>query len=182
MKKTLFALVLVMVLIFSFTSCATTAAPTEVKAVANDGKWWNNPPADTADIHYEVGVGFGSTVQTKRDSAKASANTNLAQYINNSIDAIVTMYTNDAGSGDNMQAVQAFESLSKQRATAILTGVTYEYGTDDDGTVYALAKLPIGPVADELKKNVSEAFVKNEAAAEANNMMNDAIKKYFGTN
>lgn len=178
MKKAL-SLLMVLAIAFVMIGCASTQAPT----VASADDWWNNPPADTADVHYEVGSGKGSSLQISRNKAKADANTALAQYINNSIDAIVTTYVNDAGEigTQNYQAVEAFESLSKQRAQATLTGVTFKYQTMDDGTVYVLASLPIGPVAEELKANVKEAFVKNAAAAEANNMMNNAIDKYFGT-
>jgi len=155
--------------------------PVAVQQSTDD--WWDNPPADTAEAHYEVGYAKGTTLQISRDWAKANANAALAQYVNNAIDAIVTAYVNDAGevmeNGNNMQAMQAFESLSRQRAQATLTGVTYKFHTMDNGGVYVLATLPIGPLADELKENVTEAFVKNKASVEANNMMNAAIDKYF---
>lgn len=175
MKKIAMLSVLVVIL-FGFVGCASTSSSIS----AND--WWNNPPADTADYHYEVGMAKGSTAQTSRDWAKANANQALAQYVSNSVDTIVATYVNDAGeqSKNNTQAVQAFESLSKQRAQAVLSGVTYKYQTEPDGTVYVLAALPIGPVAEELKETVRESFIKNEAAAEANEMMNAAIDKYFG--
>ena len=177
MKKILIVLISVFV-VFMMASCATAAAPQ-----SNNDAWWDNPPADTSDVHYEVGYAKGSTLQTSREWAKANANTALAQYVSNSIDAIVTTYVNDAGEvsqqGNNMQAMQAFESVSKQRAQATLTGVTFQYHTMDDGGVYVLAALPIGPLAEELKATVNESFVKNKAAEEANNMMNAAIDKYF---
>lgn len=179
MRKTIIVLFLVLA-IFMFASCASTNDVGEAK-FSDD--WWDNPPADTADIHYEVGYAKGSSLQISRDWAKANANTALAQYVSNTIDAIVTTYVNDAGEvgqqGNNMQALQAFESVSKQRAQATLTGVTYKFQSMDDGGVYVLASLPIGPLAEELKATVTESFVKNEAAEEANRMMNEAIDKYF---
>lgn len=179
MKKNLF-LVIVVLAVFMFASCASTKSSTSKVA---KGEWWDYPPEDTADVHYEVGYAKGSTHQVSRDWAKANVNTALAQYVNNAIDAIVTTYVNDAGEvtqqGNNMQALQAFENLSRQRAQATLTGVTYVYKEMEDGGVYVLASLPIGPLAEELKTRVTEAFVKNEAAVEANNMMNSAIAKYF---
>ena len=178
MKKITLALVVVFTLLV-FVGCASTG-----NAQASAGEWWNNPPADTAEYHYEVGTAKGSTVQTSRDWAKANANTALAQYISNTIDAIVVTYTNDAGEtgAENTQALTAFESLSKQHAQATLTGVTYKYATDDDGYTYVLACLPIGSFAEQLKTDVQEAFVKNSASEEANKMMNEAIEKYFGGN
>ena len=179
MKRLVLFLALIAML-FAFVGCATTTSSASVTGSAD---WWDNPPADTAEVHYEVGYAKGTTLQISRDWAKANANTALAQYVNNSIDAIVTTYVNDAGEvsqeGNNMQALQAFESVSKQRAQATLTGVTYQFKSMDDGSVYVLASLPIGPLAEELKAQVKESFVKNAAAEEANNMMNAAIDKYF---
>lgn len=157
-------------------SCGTTKA---VDGTQVDD-WWNNPPADTAEYHYEVGMAKGTTQQVSRDWAKANANSALAQYINNAIDTIVVSYVNDAGelATQNTQAVAAFESMSKQQATATLTGVSYRYQTEADGTVYVLAQLPINAFAEELKQVLQESFAKNEAA-EANAMMDAAIEKYF---
>ncbi|HZJ87973.1 MAG TPA: hypothetical protein VFC80_02340 [Sphaerochaeta sp.] len=176
MKK-MKALVLVVSIVALLVSCGTTKAVGGSQA----DDWWNNPPADTAEYHYEVGMAKGTTQQVSRDWAKANANSALAQYVNNAIDTIVVSYVNDAGelATQNTQAVAAFESLSKQRAQATLTGVTYKYQTEEDGTVFVLAQLPINAVAEELKETLQESFRKNEAAAEANAMMNAAIEKYF---
>ena len=180
MKKLVLFMALIAML-FAFVGCATKTTSSVV--VTGDNEWWNNPPADTAEVHYEVGYAKGSSLQITRDWAKANANTALAQYVSNTVDAIVTTYANDAGEilqdGNNMQALQAFESLSKQEAQATLTGVTYKFQQMDDGGVYVLASLPIGPLAEELKAQVRENFVKNAASEEANNMMNAAIDKYF---
>ena len=179
MKK-FFLIVLTVLAVLLLASCATASSGGEITFSDN---WWDNPPADTSEFHYEVGYANGTTLQISRDWAKANVNTALAQYVSNTIDAVVTTYVNDAGEvskqGNNMQALQAFESVSKQRAQATLTGVQYKYQTMDDGGVYVLAALPIGPLAEELKAQVTESFVKNAAAEEANNMMNAAIDKYF---
>lgn len=184
MKRVLVVLISVLA-VFMLASCVMTNGGSE--KLADD--WWNNPPADTPEFHYEIGNAKGSTLQISRDWAKANANTALAQYVSNTVDAITTTYVNDAGEvaqdKQNMQALQAFESVSKQKAQATLTGVQYKYHEMSDGSVYVLASLPIGPLAEELKANVKEAFepfVQNEAAAEANSRMQNAIDKYFGTN
>ena len=179
MKK-YYVLFISIIAILMMVSCTSTKG-SEVSSLSEN--WWDNPPADTADIHFEIGYASGSSLQISRDWAKANANTALAQYVSNAIDAIVTTYVSDAGEvskdGNNMQALQAFESVSKQRAQATLTGVTYKYQSMPDGGVYVLASLPIGPLAEELKATVTESFVKNQASEEANKMMNAAIDKYF---
>lgn len=176
MKKLLVIMIASLVL-FSFVGCATKASETPA---ASADEWWMNPPADTADYHYEVGFAQGSNLQTSRDWAKANANQNLAQYISNSVESIVTTYVNDAGelATNNMQSLQAFESVSKQSANAMLTGVTYKFAQADGG-VYALAQLPIGTLAEELKEQAKESFVRNKASDAALDAMGKAIDKYF---
>lgn len=170
-KLTLLTVCIVLALVL--VGCASTK-------VASSEDWWKNPPADTEDYHYEVGTAKGSTAQTSRDWAKANANTALAQYVNNQIEAIVTTYTNDAGelATSNTQALAAFESVSKQSAQATLKGVTYRYETLDDGTTYVLAALPLKNLAEDINKGVEE-FVKNSASEEANTMMKSTINTYF---
>lgn len=180
MKKLTVLLMLVVVL-FAFVGCATKAAAVaSTPAPAND-EWWNDTPADTSEYHYEIGYAKGSNLQVSRDWAKANANQNLAQYVSNSVESIVNTYVNDAGelATNNMQSLQAFESVSKQKASATLTGVTYKYHENSDGSVYALASLPIGDLAESLKANVQEAFQRNAAAESAMNAMDAAIDKYF---
>ena len=181
MKKTILILAAALLTLLAF-SCASTKGNESV----NDtfiSQWWDTPPADTADYHYEVGTAKGSTNQISRDWAKANANTNLAQYVSNTVDSIIYTYVNDAGEvadeAKNKQALEAFEQISRQTAQATLTGVSYKYQTMPDGTVYVLAALPIGTLSEHLKETVLKTFEKNEASAEANKMMNDAIEKYF---
>lgn len=180
MKKLTVLLTLVVVL-FAFVGCATKSAAVVAPKVDTDNEWWNNPPADTSEYHYEVGYAKGSTLQISRNWAKADANASIAQYINNAVDAIVNTYVNDAGelASNNMQSLQAFEAVSQQKANATLTGVTYKFHECDDGSVYALAALPIGEFAESLKTKVQESFQRNAAAESAMNAMDAAIDKYF---
>lgn len=183
MKKLSIALIVTMML-FAFVSCATKAPA--AAPVVEDDQWWMNIPESTADMAYAVGSANGPTLSISREWAKAAANQNMAEWVSTSVEGITTIYTNAAGeaakSGNNMQAMQAFEQVSKQNASALLTGVTYKFHEGADGTIYALASMPVGPVAEAFKETVREQFTKNEAAVEANNMMNDAIDKYFGRN
>ena len=77
-----------------------------------------------------------------------------------------------------MQSLQVFESVSKQNASAVLTGVTFKFAQADGG-VYALAQLPIGELAEKLKEQAKESFQKNAAATAAMDAMDQAIDKYF---
>lgn len=180
MRK-LFIVVSMVLLIFCVcVSCSTTKVKAN-EATTAEPEWWNNTPADTSEYHYEVDMGKGANEQISRDMAKANVNDALARYVNNTVESIVTTYVNEAGEigANNTQALTAFESVSKQYANASLVGVTYEFYKRADGTMYVLAKLPIGQLAEQLKADVRDTFAKNAASEEANEMMNNAIDKYF---
>lgn len=178
MKAKTIILTSLLVFMMVFVSCATKPAEEPVNTATEE--WWNTPPADTDEIHYEVGFAKGTNLQTSRDWAKANANQALAQYVSTAVDSIVTTYVDDAGelATDNMQSLQAFQSVSKQRAQATLTGVRYRFQQADEG-VYALAELPIGPLAETLKQTMQESFVENKASEAAKEEMSKAIDKYF---
>lgn len=170
-------------------SCASTqpAEVTQTEVTAkNQGlqdldapDWFFNTP-DEQDVHYEVAYAKMSSLQNSIKRATADARTQIAQYIATAVDGIVTTYINDAGADANRQAVDAFEELSKQRAQAIVSGVTIEDRyVDSEGGVYLLARIPNENLVQEFQATAEESFKKNAAAVEANNMMNAAIAKYF---
>ncbi len=175
MKRNVIGFVAVLFLL-GLVSCASTK-----NNLILEGEWWNNPPADTKEYHYEVGYAKGSTLEISREWAKANANSAVAQYVNNSVKAIVATYVQDAGeiSAENMQALLAFESISIQKAEAVLVGVKYQFAPQNDGGVYVLASVPIGQFAEELKATIKETFERNAASVAAMDEMDSAIEKYF---
>ena len=183
MKKAL--LVISMIALLVFASCSSTET-TEVAADPNAMPEWVYTDMSTQDVHYAVGYGKMSNQMNSIKRAQAEARNAIAEWVNISVEEIITTYTNDAGSDANRQAMDAFETLSKQTATAVLSGAKQEnMWIDEEGGVYILMSIPVENVASQFYVAAVEAiaetpFVKNEAAAEANSMMNDAIAKYFG--
>ena len=198
MKRVIY-LCLVCVALVALVSCSTTTqqsneepqvtiyqtvAPVEPDTTSSKA-WYDlmAAPAGTEDYHYAFGLGTGSTLITAKKFAEAQANAAIAQWVQNAVDLFTDTYMNDAGSGADMQAVQAFEELYRGHASAILTGVetidTHQYTVSNGYQIGVLVQIPVGKVADELKELVEEAgFVKSEAAEEANRMMDEAIKKF----
>lgn len=125
--------------------------------------WWENPPRDTEEYHYEIGYGEGSNEEEAVEMAKLYANAFLAQYINCSI---TTM------KGPNYTS---FESQSM----ATLVGVQYLPKIMDNGSCYVLAALPVAPYAEQMQKQMQEAFPANEASEEAKKKMQEDIDNYF---
>ena len=103
----------------------------------------------------------------------------IAEWVSTSVKEVVVTYLNDAGSGDNRQALDAMEVVSQQIAEAALSGVTTEeLWVDVDGGVWVLCSIPIANVERNFEpaaEAVVEAFTESEAAAAANAKMKDAF-------
>ena len=150
---------------------------------------WVYADQSTQDVHFAVGYAKMSNQMNSMKRAQAEARNVIAEWVMTAVDEIITTYTNDAGSNMNRQAMDAFETVAKQRAQALLSGSMQEdMWIDAEGGVYVLVGIPVENVADQMYGAVSDAiaqtqtaFVKNEAAEEANAMMDAAISKYFGS-
>ena len=148
---------------------------------------WVFSPGPDDENHYVVGYALMANRMNSMRRAQAEARNVMAEWVSTVVDEVITTYTNDAGEGVNRQAVDAFETVSRQRAQAVLSGVQQEdMWVDADGGVYVLMSLPIENIENDLLSVVNEtftsdAFARNDAAEAANQMMNDAIAKYFGT-
>ena len=148
---------------------------------------WVFSDQSTQDVHFAVGYAKMSNQMNSMKRAQAEARNVIAEWVMTAVDEIITTYTNDAGSDMNRQAMDAFEAVAKQRAQALLSGTKQEdMWIDAEGGVYILMSIPVENVASQMYGAASDAvgqsqFVKNEVAAEANEMMNAAIDKYFGS-
>lgn len=162
------------------------ASSEEAVAVNDSGMpEWTYMDMSTQDVHYAVGYANMSNRANSIKRAQAEARNIIAEWVSTAVDEIITTYTNDAGSEGNRQAMDAFETLSKQRAQAVLSGSKQEdMFIDEEGGVYILMSIPVENVASQMYGAAQDAveqtkFEKNAAAQEANNMMNAAIEKYF---
>ncbi|MDD4396300.1 MAG: hypothetical protein PHT39_01855 [Sphaerochaetaceae bacterium] len=199
MKKNWLAVIMCIVsvlAVLAFAGCATKAEdekPAASSVLGKDGiprPDWVISDASTAEVHYAAGYGKMSNLQNSIKRAEAEGRNLLAEWVSLAVDEIITSYTNDAGEGANRQAMDAFEVVGKQRAQAILSGCTRaDMWEDAEGGVWVLMSIPVANVADQMENAAAEAtgaksdpdYAKNEAAQEANTMMNDAIAKYFGS-
>ncbi|NMA22130.1 MAG: hypothetical protein GX938_01265, partial [Spirochaetales bacterium] len=98
---------------------------------------------------------------------------------------VVVTYLNDAGSGDDRQALDAMEVISQQVAEATLSGVTTEdVWVDADGGVWVLCSIPVENIERNFEpaaEAVAEAFSESDAAAAANAKMKDAFANLLKT-
>ena len=185
MKKVLFVLVAIL-MVFGLTGCASTkkdAAPPATKMVLGaDGipqPSWVYKTVSNQDMHYESGYGKMSDKQISIKRATVEAKNKIAAWVSTTVKEVVVTYVNDAGSGDNRQAMDAMETISQQVAEATLSGVTTEeMWLDADGGVWVLCSIPLANIQKSFEpaaEAVAEAFVSSDAASAANAKMKDAF-------
>jgi len=187
MKKWFVILTLVMVSLV-LSGCASTAkveeAPAPVRPVVIGAEGipqpeWVYKTVSTQDVHYETGYGKMSDKQNSIKRATVEAKNKIAAWVSTQVKEVVVTYVNDAGSGDNRQALDAMEVISQQVAEATLSGVTTEeIWVDADNGVWVLCTIPIANIEKSFEpaaEAVAEAFVENEAAEAANAKMKDAF-------
>ena len=185
MKK-LSIILISLVLLFSLIGCATTnkAAPEPVKRVilGADGipqPDWVFKTVSAQDVHYESGYGKMSNKQNSIKRATVEAKNKIAAWVSTQVKEVVVTYVNDAGSGENRQAIDAMETISQQVAEATLSGVsTQEMWEDIEGGIWVLCSIPLANIEKNFEpaaEAVAEAFVESDAAAAANAKMKDAF-------
>ncbi|MGE4584404.1 MAG: hypothetical protein AB7C91_07140 [Sphaerochaeta sp.] len=187
MKKVVGLLVLATMALV-LTGCAT--ARTEVTApapvvpliIGAEGvpqPLWVSKTISTQDVHYETGYGKMSDKQNSIKRATVEAKNKIAAWISTSVKEVVVTYVNDAGSGEDRQALDAMEVISQQVAEATLSGVTTEETwVDAEGGVWVLCSIPMANIEKNFEpaaEAVAEAFVESDAAAAANAKMKDAF-------
>jgi hypothetical protein len=186
MKKgiVMFASVL---MVLALSGCATSrkAEPAPVKTpqiIGADGipqPEWVVKTVSKQDMHYETGYGKMSDKQISIKRATVEAKNKIAEWVSTSVKEVVITYINDAGSGDNRQAMDAMESISQQVAEATLSGVTTEeMWVDADNGVWVLCSIPLANIEKNFEpaaEAVAEAFTESDAAAAANAKMKDAF-------
>lgn len=187
MKKVLIVLVAI-IMVFGLTGCASTKkeaappAPAKKVILGADGipqPDWVYKTVSNQDMHYESGYGMMSNKQNSIKRATVEAKNKIAAWVSTSVKEVVVTYVNDAGSGDNRQAMDAMETISQQVAEATLSGVTTEeMWVDSDGGVWVLCSIPLANIEKSFEpaaEAVAEAFVESDAAAAANAKMKDAF-------
>ncbi len=186
MKRWYLALVVLAVLVI-LGGCATKVAsdsgvPKRPQVIGAEGvpqPEWVYKTVVAQDLHYETGYGKMSDKQTSIKRATVEAKNKIAEWVSTSVKEVVVTYLNDAGSGDNRQALDAMEVVSQQVAEATLSGVTTEeMWVDVDGGVWVLCSIPMANVEKNFEpaaEAVAEAFTESEAAAAANAKMKDAF-------
>jgi hypothetical protein len=182
MKKIAVLSITLIVLVLLLAGCASTEQAAEPKTPVIIGAegvpqpdWVNSTPR-AADVHYETGYAKLSNKANSIKRANADAKEKISQWINTTVETVVVNYTSDMGSGDNRQALEAFESISRQTSNNALMGVTQEsLWVDPDNGVWVLLSMPKENTLKAFEA-ASKEFELNEAAMYAEYKMDGALK------
>lgn len=152
------SLTLVLVLVaFALAGCASSRG---VNVDDIPGFYLNPPTAE--DAIYGVGDAKMSSLSMSRTMAFSRARDDVARQVEVAVKNAITDYAQEAGEGDNTQAVQFAETVSRQLVDVTLRGVKQvEAHVGKDGTVYAMVEYPMSSFMSEAEA----AFERNQASA-----------------
>jgi hypothetical protein len=133
--------------------------------------WFLATPRPDEEYFYAAGMGKMANFQNSLTRAEMNAKDNFAQQVSTDVTHILDNFLNDAGEGDNRQAIDSMNEVSRQISKVTLRGVqrTKVYKATD-GTVYVLCSIPRENMAEiiEKAKSVVNTFTVNDAAQKAN--------------
>lgn len=185
--KTKYAVIALVLLALTLTGCASAkvkeapapARPVIIGAEGIPQPEWVYKTVSTQDVHFETGYGNMNDKQNSIKRATVEAKNKIAAWVSTTVKEVVVTYVNDAGSGDNRQALDAMEVISRQVAEATLSGVTTEeIWVDAEGAVWVLCSIPMANIEKNFEpaaEAVAEAFVESDATAAANAKMKEAF-------
>lgn len=130
-------------------------------------------PPSSDDTFYGVGYGRQSTFQLSKTVAMTNARADVARQVETLIEAAVIVYAQESGEGNNTQALEFVESVTREITNAKLAGAIPErFEQDNEGGVWVLVSYP----KSNLRDSAAELFVRNEAAAFAEFKAEEALE------
>jgi len=105
-----------------------------------------NPPT-SPEYLYGVGNAQKANLSLARQTATARARTEVANAVSVKVSSVIKDFLQQSGVGENAQALEFTESVSKQVANISLSGaVVKEASQGDDGMIYVLVEYPLSAV------------------------------------
>ena len=151
----------VFMLIVLFAGCATLTQP-------SIPKWFSNTPEE-AEYFYGVGESKGDDLSLTKLDAEAEARDDIARQVQIKIENIITRSKQMVGGNTQANVVS---TASKQIVNLTLSQITItEREIITQGNkyiVYALAKMPVNPLKDEVKKAIEQEEIKKQLNIDAN--------------
>jgi len=136
--------------------------------------WVNKTPKADATF-YAIGYSALTSKANAKKAAQADASDQIARWVGTSVKNALTNYSNESGSGKDVQVLTYFENISKQVADQTVVGVEVdEYWVDDKGAIYVKVSFPKANVGKAFEDTVT-SFARSDAAAFADFKAKEAL-------
>lgn len=145
---------------FIFQGCASSrSGSTEESAMKDVPEWFLTPP-EAEDALYGIGSAKKQNPSLARKAAIARARDEIASTVNTKVQSMLKDFMQESGVGENAQALEFTQSVSKQVTDVSLRGSKVkEVYPAKDGTFYALVEYPL----QSLRESTLEEAKKQEA-------------------
>ena len=142
MKK-LFLINATLILVL-LTSCAGPGSGSTEERWSSDMPGWFLVPPTAEDALYGVGQAKKQNPSLARQAATARARTEISQAVNVKVSSMLKDFMQESGVGDNAQALEFTESVTKQVTDNVLKGsIVKETYVAKDGTIFVLVEYPL---------------------------------------
>lgn len=139
-------LTITILLILAGCGSGTRSGSTEESPLSDAPDWFLNP-LTSSEVLYAVGTAKKQNPALAKSSATARARDEIARSVNVKVTNMLKDFMQESGVGDNAQALEFTESVSKQVANASLIGsFVSQIKVGKDGTLYVLVEYPLNQV------------------------------------
>jgi len=181
MKRSAFVVALVVLLAAGLTLqyCGSSrSGSTEGSPMKDVPEWFLTVP-EAEDALYGVGMAKKQNPSLARKSAIARARDDIASQVQTKVSGMIKDFMQESGVGENAQALEFTQSVSKQVTDISLQGSTVkEIYPANDGTMYALVEYPLNSLRQSTLSEAQkqEALYNEFKAQQGFEALEEAIK------
>ena len=125
----------------------------------NMPSWFLNPPS-SSDFYYGVGSAKKQNPSLAKKVAATRARTEISEAVKTEVSSLISDFMQESGIGENAQATEFNESVSKSVSNNVLSNNTIkEVFSAEDGTIYVLVEMS----KDAIKEQSLNAAKKEQA-------------------
>lgn len=160
--------VMTLVVSFSLQQCGSSrSGSTEETGMKDVPEWFLNPP-EAEDAIYGVGMAKKQNPSLARKASIARARDEIASQVQTKVQSMLKDFMQESGIGENAQALEFTQSVSKQVTDMSLQGSKVkEVYPAKDGTFYALVEYPLASLRQStLSEAQKEEALYNEFKAQ----------------
>jgi len=156
MKKLIITTLMLLILV----ACAGTGSGSTEERGSSDAPSWFLMPPTAENALYGVGQAKKQNPSLAKQTATARARTEISQAVNVKVTSMLKDFMQESGVGDNAQALEFSEAVTKQVTDNSLEGaVIKEAYAAKDGTIFILVEYSL----DSVRKDAVNAAKREEA-------------------